>query len=120
MNVILLLQNVGACLAIIVGLNGLFRPIHMGKAVGLEHKTLVGLVELRVLFGSFLVALPIYALWQQQSELFTFFGVAALAAFVIKTSFTFIDKCQWSLIWFGILVDLILTLCLLSPWYLPF
>ena len=120
MNATLLLQNAGASLSLIVGLNGLLRPVHMGKAVGLEHSNLVGLIELRVLFGSFLVALPIYALWRQQSELFTFFGVAALAAFVIKTSFTWIDKCPWPMIRVGILVDAILALCLLSPLYLPF
>ena len=119
MSATLLLQNVGTVLAMLVGLNGLFRPVHMGKIVGLDYSNLVGLVELRVLFGSFLVALPMYALWQQQSELFIFFGVAALAAFVIKTSFTFIDKCPWSLIRVGILVDAVLALCLLSPLYLP-
>ena len=57
-----ILQIVGACLSMIVGLNGLFRPVKMGHAVGLQHSNLVGLVELRVLFGSFLVALPMYAL----------------------------------------------------------
>ena len=120
MSATLLIQNIGAGLSLIVGLNGLLRPVHMGKAVGLEHNNLVGLVEIRVLFGSFLVALPIYALWRQQSELFIFFGVAALAAFVIKTSFTIIDKCPWPLIRVGILVDAVLALCLLSPLYLPF
>ena len=120
MSATLLFQNIGACLALIVGLNGLLRPVHMGKAVGLEYSNLVGLVELRVLFGSFMVALPIYALWRQQSELFIFFGVAAFAAFVIKTSFTVIDKCPWPMIRVGILVDAVLALCLLSPLYLPF
>ena len=119
MSATLLLQNLGAVLALLVGLNGLFRPVAMGKAVGLEYRSLVGLVELRVLFGSFLVALPVYALWQQQSELFIFFGVAALAAFIIKTSFTIVDRCPWSKIWTGILVDAVLALCLLSPLYLP-
>ena len=119
MSATLLLQNIGAGLALIVGLNGLLRPVHMGKAVGLEYSNLVGLVELRVLFGSFLVALPVYALWQQRSELFIFFGVAAFAAFLIKTSFTIIDRCPWRLIRVGILVDAVLALCLLSPWYLP-
>lgn len=109
------LQIIGACLAMIVGLNGLLRPIKMGNAVGLEHNTLVGLVEIRVLFGSFLVALPLFALWQQQRELFIFFGVAALAAAIIKTTFTIIDKCPWNQIWFGILVDVVLAFCLLSP-----
>ena len=119
MSATLLLQNVGAVLALAVGLNGLFRPVHMGKAVGLEYSNLVGLVELRVLFGSFLVALPIYALWRQQSELFIFFGVAAFAAFIIKTSFTIVDSCPWSMIRGGIAVDAVLALCLLSPLYLP-
>ena len=99
----------------VVGLNGLFRPVTMGNAVGLEHNTLVGLVEIRVLFGSFLVALPLYALWQQESSLLTFYGIAALSAAIIKTSFTVIDKCPWRDIWFGILVDVVLAFCLLSP-----
>jgi len=110
-----ILQIIGACLAMVVGFNGLFRPVKMGNAVGLEYSTLVGLVEIRVLFGSFLVALPLYALWQQQSSLLTFYGVAALAAAIIKTSFTVIDKCPWREIWFGILVDVVLAFCLLSP-----
>lgn len=110
-----ILQVIGACLSMVVGLNGLFRPVKMGNAVGLEHNSLVGLVEIRVLFGSFLVALPAYALIQQQRELFIFFGVAAIAAAIIKTSFTIIDKCPWGAIWFGILVDVVLAFCLLSP-----
>jgi len=109
------LQIIGACLAMLVGLNGFLRPIKMGDAVGLKHSNLVGLVEIRVLFGSFLLALPLYALWQQQSGLLTFYGVAALAAAIIKTSFTVIDKCPWDKIWFGILVDAILAFCLMSP-----
>ncbi len=113
-----ILQIIGACLSMIVGLNGLFRPVQMGKAVGLKHSNLVGLIELRVLFGSFLVALPAYALWQNNAELFTFFGISALAAAVIKTSFTVIDKCPVPLIWFGILVDAVLAMLLLSPFYL--
>lgn len=110
-----LLQIIGACLTMIVGLNGLFRPVKMGNAVGLEHNSLVGLIEIRVLFGSFLVALPLYALWLQQREIFIFYGVAALAAAIIKTSFTVIDKCPWEKIWFGILVDVILAFCFLFP-----
>lgn len=96
-----ILQIIGACLSIIIGLNGLFRPVKMGHAVGLRHSTLVGLVELRVLFGSFLVALPAYALWQQDADLLIFFGISALAAAIIKTTFTIVDKCPVSEIWFG-------------------
>ena len=113
-----ILQIIGACLSMVVGLNGLFRPVQMGKAVGLTHSNLVGLIELRVLFGSFLVALPAYALWQNNAELYIFFGVSALAAAVIKTTFTFVDKCPIPQIWFGILVDVILAALLLSPVYL--
>lgn len=109
------LQIIGAVLTMIVGLNGLFRPVSMGKAVGLKHDNLVGLVELRVLFGSFLVALPLCALLLQQRDFLLFYGVSALAAAIIKTSFTIIDKCPWKLIGFGILVDLVLAFLLLSP-----
>lgn len=108
------LQHIGAGLAILIGLNGLFRPQSMGRAVGLQHINAVGHVELRVLFGSFLVALPAYALWQGQVVLFEFFGVAALAAVIIKSSFTVIDKCPIGDIWFGILIDVVLAGCLLS------
>ncbi len=113
-----ILQIIGACLSMIVGLNGLFLPVKMGRAVGLQHSNLVGLIELRVLFGSFMVALPMYALWLQKSDLFVFFGVAALAAAIIKSTFTIIDKCPLSQIWFGILVDIVLAALLLSPVYL--
>ena len=71
-----ILQIIGACLSMVVGLYGLFRPVQMGKAVGLKHSNLVGLIELRVFFGSFLVALPAYALWQNNAELYIFFGVS--------------------------------------------
>jgi hypothetical protein len=89
----------------------------MGEAVGLKPISLVGLIEIRVLFGSFMVALPFYALYRQESELFIFFGIAALAAAIIKTSFTLIDHCPWEDIWFGIMVDIMLALFLLSPLY---
>ena len=86
----------------------------MGKAVGLKSINPVGQIELRVLFGSFLVALPVYLIWGNQSSLFEFFGIAALAAAIIKTLFTFIDRCPVKEIWVGILVDIILAICLLS------
>ena len=113
-----ILQIIGACLSMVVGLNGLFRPIKMGQTVGLQHSNLVGLIELRVLFGSFLVALPAYALWQHNAELYIFFGVSALAAAIIKTTFTVVDKCPLPQIWVGILVDAVLAVLLLSPFYL--
>jgi len=109
------LQYFGAGLAMIVGFTGLFHPTKMARGVGLSYTSKVGLVEIRVLFGSFLVALPLYAFWKDNAELFVFFGIAALAAMVIKTSFTIIDRCPWRDIWFGILVDVVLAFCLLSP-----
>lgn len=109
-----LLQYIGAGLAILIGLNGLFRPIVMARAVGLKSFNLVGHVELRVLFGSFLVVMPLYALWQNQVILFEFYGVAALAAAIIKSLFSLIDKCPFKDIWSGILIDVILAVCLLS------
>ncbi|MEP6342110.1 MAG: hypothetical protein ABJ275_02260 [Maricaulaceae bacterium] len=113
-----ILQYIGAVLAMLVGLNGLFRPLHMGKLVGLTPTTKVGLVEIRVLFGSFLVTLPLLAILSQKAEIFEFFGMAALAAAIIKTLFTLLDKCPIKLIWFGIAVDIVLALLLLSTLYL--
>ena len=113
-----ILQYIGAVLAMLVGLNGLFRPIHMGKLVGLAPETKVGLVEIRVLFGSFLVVLPLMAMLSRNAEIFEFFGLAALAAAIIKTLFTILDKCPIKLIWFGILVDVVLAALLLSTHYL--
>lgn len=109
------LQIIGAILTMIVGLNGLFRPASMGKAVGLKHENLVGLIELRVLFGSFLVALPLCALLLQQRDFLLFYGVSALAGAIIKMLFTVIDKCAWKQMSIGILVDVVLAFCLLSP-----
>lgn len=109
------LQYLGACLAMIVGFTGMLNPEKMAHGVGLSYTNKVGLVEIRVLFGSFLVALPLYAIWQNKAELFVFIGVAALAATIIKSSFTLIDRCPFRDIWFGILVDAVLTVCLLSP-----
>ena len=115
----LILQNIGTVLALMVGLNGLFRPLHMGKLVGLAPETKVGLIEIRVLFGCFLTTLPIILLFKQNPELFTFFGYAALAAAIIKSTFTVIDKCPIKIIWIGILTDdVILAALLLSPLYL--
>ena len=111
------LQYLGAILAILVGLNGLFRPIHMGKLVGLAAETKVGLVEIRVLFGSFLVVLPAIAILYQSVEIFEFYGMAALAAAIIKTSFMILDKCPPKLIWFGIAVDIVLAVLLLSSFF---
>lgn len=108
------MQNAGTCLALIIGLNGLIRPIHMGKLVGLMPETKVGLVEIRVLFGSFLVVLPIMLLLKQSTLLFEFFGTAALAAALIKSSFTVFDKCPIKAIWSGIAVDVVLAITLLS------
>jgi len=111
------LQYLGAILAILVGLNGLFRPIHMGKLVGLAAETKVGLVEIRVLFGSFLVALPAIAIFHQSVEIFEFYGMAALAAAIIKTSFMILDKCPPKLIWIGIVFDIVLAVLLLSSFF---
>ncbi|MEP1231320.1 MAG: hypothetical protein ABJG88_11645 [Litorimonas sp.] len=112
------LQYIGALLAMLVGLNGLFRPLHMGRLVGLAPETKVGLVEIRVLFGSFLVVLPALAIMSQNVEIFEFFGMAAVAAAVIKSTFTILDKCPLKAIWFGITVDFILAALLLSSAYL--
>ena len=113
-----ILQYIGAGLAMLVGLNGLFRPLVMGKAVGLAPETKVGLIEIRVLFGSFLVTLPLLAILSSKAEIFEFFGMAALAAAIIKSLFTILDKCPIKLIWFGIAVDIVLAALLLSSRYL--
>ena len=63
------------------------------------------------------MALPIYALWLDQVVLFEFLGVAAIAAAIIKSSFTVIDNCPIQDIWFGILVDVVLAICLLSSFF---
>jgi hypothetical protein len=112
------LQYLGAGLAMIVGFTGLLNPRKMARGVGLSYTNKVGYIEIRVLFGSFLVALPLYAVWQNKAELFVFFGIAALAAAIIKSSFTLIDQCPLKDIWFGILVDVVLAFCLLSPVFL--
>ena len=91
-----------------------FRPVHMGKLVGLTYETKVGLVEIRVLFGSFLVVLPALALFYGKVEIFEFYGMAAVAAAIIKTTFTFIDKCPVKIIGVGIAVDVVLAVLLLS------
>ena len=77
-----ILQYIGAGLATLIGLNGLFRPVMMGKAVGLSYSNLVGLVEIRVLFGCFMVALPLYIFFQNQQALFELMGVVALAEII--------------------------------------
>ncbi len=109
------LQYVGAVLAMLIGLNGLFRPLHMGGLVGLGADTKVGLVEIRVIFGSFLVVLPAMAIISQKAEYFEFFGMAAVSAAIIKSTFTVLDKCPLKAIWFGIAVDVILAILLLWP-----
>lgn len=112
------LQYLGAILTILIGLNGLFRPLDMGKRVGLTPETKVGLVEIRVLFGSFLVVLPALATLHQSAEIFEFFGMAALAAAIIKTSFMVLDQCPPKLIRVGIAVDIVLATLLLSSLFL--
>ena len=112
------LQYAGAILAMTVGLTGLFKPDRMNTLLGLTYSNKVGLVEIRVLFGSFLVALPLAAIVYGQADIFVFYGLAAVAAAVIKTTYTFIDRCPVSAIWFGILVDVVLAVLLLSSLYL--
>ena len=109
-----LLQYIGACLALIVGLTGLFKPRAMKNLLGLDFVTTVGLIEIRVLFGSFLVALPIAAMIKADAEIFEFYGVAALSAAIIKTTFTVLDKCPLSAIYVGILADVVLAILLMS------
>lgn len=108
------LQYLGALLAMLVGLTGLFKPLKMQDLVGLTPHNKVGLVEIRVLFGSFLVGLPVAAIIIGRADIFVFYGIAAACAAVIKTSFTVIDKCPLSAIWFGIAVDVVLALLLMS------
>lgn len=113
-----LFQYIGAGLAMTVGLTGLFKPNKMKSIVGLTYANTVGLVEIRVLFGSFLVVLPLATMIYGQADIFVFYGLAAVAAAVIKTSFTFYDKCPFNAIWLGILVDVILAFLLLSSLFL--
>ena len=113
-----LFQYVGAGLAMIVGITGLLKPDQMKPLVGLTYANTVGLVEIRVLFGSFLVVLPLAAIIYGQADIFVFYGLAAVGAAVIKTTYSFIDKCAFDAIWFGILVDVLLDLLLLSSLYL--
>lgn len=113
-----ILQYIGAGLAMLVGLNGLFRPLHMGELVGLVPDNKVGHIEIRVLFGSFLVTLPLLAIIAGQAVIFEFFGMSALAAAIIKTSFTIIGKCPFRMIAVGIGVDVVLAALLLSSFYL--
>jgi len=79
----------------------------MESLLGLKAVTTVGLIEIRVLFGSFLVALPILAMILGQAEYFVFYGVAALAAGLVKTVFTIIDRCPWRDIAIGIATDFV-------------
>jgi len=69
------------------------------------------------LFGSFLVALPTIAIFHQSVEIFEFYGMAALAAAIIKTSFMILDKCPPKLIWIGIVFDIVLAVLLLSSFF---
>ena len=112
------LQYIGAALAMLVGLTGLFKPDQMKSLVGLTYSNAVGLVEIRVLFGSFLVILPLAAIIHRQADIFVFYGLAAVAAAIIKTTFTLVDKCPLGAIWFGIVVDVLLAFLLLSSLYL--
>lgn len=109
-----LLQYIGAVLAMLVGVTGLFWPLKMKSMVGLTYSNKVGLVEIRVLFGSFLVALPLAAIIKGNAEIFEFYGLAALSAAIIKSTFTYLDQCPLKDIWFGILVDVVLALLLMS------
>jgi hypothetical protein len=111
-------QYAGAGLAMIVGVAGLFKPRQIKSLVGLSYDNAVGLVEIRVLFGSFLVVLPLAAIVYRQADIFVFYGLAAVGAAMIKTTFTFVDRCPLNAIWFAILVDVILALLLLSSLYL--
>ena len=105
-------------LAMVIGLNGLFRPLQMGSLVGLTAANKVGQVEIRALFGTFLVTLPALVLIKGQVELFEFYGMAALAAAIIKSSFAIIDGCPIEAVGVGILVDIIIAVLLLSSRYL--
>ena len=111
-------QYIGAGLAMIVGLIGLFRPSKMQSLVGVSSVNKVGLIEIRVLFGSFLVVLPLAAILYAQADIFVFYGLAAVGAAMIKTLFTIVDRCSLSAIWFGIAVDVVLAVLLLSSLYL--
>ncbi len=112
------LQYLGATLALLVGFTGLLRPLKMESLLGLKAVTTVGLIEIRVLFGSFLVALPILAMILGQAEYFVFYGVAALAAGLVKTVFTIIDRCPWRDIAIGIATDYVLAFLLMASLYL--
>jgi len=102
----------------LVGLTGLFKPTKMNSLLGLTYNNKVGLIEIRVLFGSFLVVLPLAAIIIDDPDLFNFYGLAAIGAAIIKTFYTFLDQCPLGKIWIGILVDVILALLLVSNLYL--
>ncbi len=102
----------------VVGLTGLLKPLQMKSLLGLTYSNTVGLIEIRVLFGSFLVVLPLAAIIQGDAGIFIFYGLAAAGAAVIKTTFSVVDNCSFSTIWFGILVDIVLAVLLFSSLYL--
>lgn len=112
------LQYLGTSLAMIVGFTGLLMPRAMKNLLGLDYVNPVGLIEIRVLFGSFLVALPMLALIKADAEIFEFYGFAALSAAIIKSLFTILDKCPLGTIYIGILVDVILAVLLMSSLFL--
>jgi len=95
-------------------MTGLFNPGAMKNLLGLSYVTTVGLIEIRVLFGSFLVTLPIAAMVLANADIFAFYGLAALSAACIKLTFTVVDKCPLSKIYVGILIDIVLAVLLLS------
>jgi len=112
------LQYIGAVLAMVVGTVGFFKPNAMKDLLGLTYSNAVGKIEIRVLFGSFLVCLPLVAIVMGQAQFFVFYGVAGVSAAIIKSVFAFIDHCPFKAIIGGIIVDVVLAALLLSSLYL--
>ena len=77
----------------LVGMTGLINPWKVHSLPGPSYANRVGLTEIRVLFGRFLVALPGFAIWVGEAHQLMFSGIAAVAAAAIKSIFAAIDKC---------------------------
>lgn len=85
--------HMGAGLALIVGLNDLLNPRAIKSLLGLDFVNTVRVIEIRVLFGRFLVALSVAAIIKADATVFKFYGIGALSAAIIKSIYSLFDKC---------------------------
>ena len=85
----LILQEIGASISLLLGLMGVVSPSAVEKFVSIQAVGELGVSEIRATYGGFFLGVSIYALFIQETQVFIALGFAWLGAALVRAG-TFI------------------------------